>query len=102
MYEQPVLAVQNETRFAEVRSAIAQAFAPEHISRFLKRIDGRKLRAREFERVLRAGLLGPAAIAAYAQLEDADRGQVRELYLHAVEQVAPELRAKFLKAYAYY
>jgi hypothetical protein len=27
---------------------------------------------------------------------------VREKYLRLVEQVAPELRAKFLKVYAYY
>jgi hypothetical protein len=51
---------------------------------------------------LASGLLGAEASAAYAALGDSDRGHVREQYLSMVEQVAPELRAKFLKVYAYY
>ena len=54
------------------------------------------------EAILASGLLGPEAPSAYARLGDSDRGHVREEYLSLVEQVAPELRAKHLKVYAYY
>jgi hypothetical protein len=52
--------------------------------------------------VLAKGLLGQEAIAAYGRLGNLDRGQIREQYLELVEKVAPELRAKHLKVYAYY
>ena len=52
--------------------------------------------------MLDKGLLGQEAIAAYERLGNLDRGQIRELYLASVEHVAPELRAKYLKVYAYY
>ena len=52
--------------------------------------------------VLSKGLLGQEALAAYGNLGNLDRGQIRELYLASVEHVAPELRAKYLKIYAYY
>jgi hypothetical protein len=68
----------------------------------LKRVEQAKLRVRSFEQVLEQGLLGDGTKGSYAQLGDSDRGQIRELYLHSVEQVAPELRGKYLKVYAYY
>jgi hypothetical protein len=102
MYEQPILPVKDPATFGEVKAAIEDAFAPAHAPAFLKRIDGARLRARDFEEVLDEGLLGVTAANAYRNLQDGDRGQIRELYLRAVEQVAPELRAKFLKVYAYY
>jgi hypothetical protein len=46
--------------------------------------------------------LGRETPGAYAKLGDSDRGHVREEYLSMVERVAPELRAKYLKVYAYY
>ena len=60
------------------------------------------MRARDFEACWRKGLLGKEAIAAYGRLGELDRGQIREMYLASVEQVAPELRARYLKVYAYY
>ena len=102
MFEQPVLAVHSEAIFLDVKSAIEKAFAPANATKFLKQIASAGLRARSFEAVLNKNLLGSSAAAAYAQLDNSDQGQIRELYLHSVEQVAPELRAKFLKVYAYY
>jgi len=61
-----------------------------------------KLRVRDFEGLLERGLLGATAAEAYRFLGDSDRGQARELYLSLVEKVAPELRTRFLKVYAYY
>jgi hypothetical protein len=102
MFEQAVLPVQNEAVFLDVKSAIEKAFAPANAEKFLKQIGTAGLRARSFEAVLSRGLLGKDTAVAYGQLEAGDQGQIRELYLWSVEQVAPELRAKFLKVYAYY
>jgi hypothetical protein len=102
MFEQAVLAVQNEKTFAEVRSALDTAFAPQRVESFLNSVKKNKLRARQFEAILAAGLLGNDAPAKYSALGDSDRGQVREQYLRLVEKVDPAIRAKFLKVYAYY
>ena len=102
MFEQAVLAVQDEKTFAEVHKAPQAAFAPQRVESFLSSVRRIKLRARQFEAILAAGLLGPDAPAKYAALGDSDRGQVREQYLRMVEQVDPAIRVKFLKVYAYY
>jgi hypothetical protein len=102
MFEQPVLPIHDESGFAGVVRALELAFAAGNVERLLKGMARSGLRARSFEAVLANGLLGAATPGQYAALGDSDRGQVRERYLHMVEQVAPELRAKFLKVYAYY
>jgi hypothetical protein len=102
MFEKPVLEVEDGPSYDVVRSAIQAAFAPAAADRFLKRVEGQRLRVRDFESVLGKTLLGQEAIAAYGRLGNLDRGQIRELYLASVEHVAPELRAKYLKIYAYY
>ena len=102
MFDKPVLEVQDVASYDVVRSAIQSALAPASAGKFLKKLDGQRMRVRDFEAVLSKGLLGQDAIAAYGRLGDLDRGQIRELYLGGVEHVAPELRAKYLKAYAYY
>ena len=102
MFEKPVLEVQDTASYEVVRSAIQAALAQASAGKFLKKLDGQRMRVRDFETVLNKGLLGQDAIAAYGRLGDLDRGQIRELYLESVEHVAPELRKKYLKVYAYY
>jgi hypothetical protein len=102
MFEQAVLPVQDEKTFAEVERALEEAFAPANVAKFLRQLDKAKLRARQFEAILAHGHLGEKTPALYGSLGDADRGQIRERYLRLVEKVAPELRAKYLKVYAYY
>ncbi|HET8635605.1 MAG TPA: hypothetical protein VFL96_02025 [Acidobacteriaceae bacterium] len=102
MFEQAVLAVQDEKTFAEVRKALDAAFAPKQVEKFLNNVQKHKLRARQFEQVLAGGLLGAETQAKYGALGNSDRGQIREQYLRLVEKVDPALRAKFLKLYAYY
>ena len=102
MFEQAVLPIQDQATFAVVKQALDKAFAPTQVSAFLQRLGRAKLRARQFEAILASGLLGTEAPAKYAALGDSDRGHVREQYLSMVEKVAPELRAKHLKVYAYY
>jgi hypothetical protein len=102
MFEQAALPVQDEKVFAEVNDVLDAAFAARNVEVFLQRIKRSALRARDFEGVIGKGLLGKDLPAQYAALCNSDQGQVREKYLRLVEQVATELRAKFLKVYAYY
>jgi hypothetical protein len=102
MFEKPVLEVQDSASYDVVRTAIQSALSSNAAARFLKQLQAQRLRVRDFETVLAKGLLSQEAIAAYGRLGDLDRGQIRELYLESIEHVAPELRAKHLKAYAYY
>ena len=102
MFEQAVLAVQDEKTFKEVHDALERAFSRQSVESFLGNVKKNKLRARQFEAILASGLLGSETPAKYAALGDSDRGQIREQYLRMVERVDPAVRAKFLKVYAYY
>ena len=102
MFVQTVLPVEDEAHFAAVKASLEPLFASGNVAGFLKRVQRSKLRVRDFEGLLRRGLLGAATIEAYQALGDSDRGQARELYLSLVEKVTPELRGRFLKVYAYY
>ena len=102
MFEQATIPVENPAVFAEVKSAIEAAFAPAAVAGYLKHVEHAQLRAREFEKILYEGLLGAAAKAKYAELGNADQGQIRERYLQLVERVAPELRGKYRKVYVSY
>jgi hypothetical protein len=102
MFEQAAIPVRDENIFAEVRQAIDQALAPTGVASFFKRIEGARLRIRQFEAVLAHGFLGAPAQKSYAALGDSDRGQIREHYLRQIERVAPEVRQKYFRLYASY
>ena len=102
MYEQAVLSVVDPETFGTVKAAVESSFTAGRVGDFLKSVERAKFRIRDFESVLRKGLLGAATAGEYSRLGDADQGQVREFYLASLEKVAPELRQKFLKLYAYY
>jgi hypothetical protein len=102
MYQQPVLPISDPLTFNAVKSAIEASFSAGRVAEFLKSLERSKLRIRDFEEVLGKGNLGANAAAEYGRLGNADQGQIRELYLASLEHVAPELREKFFKLYAYY
>ena len=102
MFLQTVLPLNDEAHFAAVKASLEPLFASGNVAGYLKRVQRSKLRVRDFEGLLERGLLGAATAEAYRILGDSDRGQARELYLSLVEKVAPELRTRFLKVYAYY
>ena len=102
LHEQAVIPVADPEAFGAVRAAIETAFSPARVKDFLKSVEHAGLRIRDFELVLRKGLLGAPATSEYSRLGNGDQGQIREFYLASLEKVAPELRAKFLKLYAYY
>ena len=101
-YEQPVLPVADTRRFGAVKASIDASFSAGNVTTFLKSLDRLKLRIRDFETVLNAGLLGPATASEYNQLGNSDQGQIREFYLASLEKVSPELRQRFFRLYSYY
>ena len=101
-FDQPVLTVEDPQSFSAVRTAIEAAFSSTRVADFLKSLARKSARIRNFEDVLAKGLLTDKARTDYAQLGNADQGQIREFYLASLERVTPELRNKFFKLYAYY
>jgi hypothetical protein len=101
-YQKPELPVADPQAFTVVRQAIESAFAAAGVKDFLKSVARAGLRIRDFEAVLRKGILGAPTAGEYNRLGNGDQGQIRELYLASLEKVAPDLRQKFFKLYAYY
>ena len=102
LYERPAVSVDDEVTFREVKAAVDSCFSEAGVRDFLRTLDKAGLRVRDFEGVLAAGKLGSAIAAQYAKLSPGDQGQIRELYLALLEQVALPLRDRFFKLYAYY
>ena len=88
--------------FTAVQSAVDQSFSAAKVESFLKSLKSAGLRIRDFEKVLKAGKLGPSTQAQYGKLDNSDQGQIREHYLASLEKVDLDLRDKYFKLYAYY
>ena len=101
-FEQAAIAVQDEQGFAQLHARIDAAFDAGDVEVFLSRLGKLKLRIRNFEGTLQAGLLGKDAKELYRALPVSDQALTRERYLRLVEAVSPELRQRYLKVYAYY
>jgi hypothetical protein len=100
--EQGVIPVTDPENYGAVRAAIEAAFSAAKVKDFLKSMARAGLRIRDFEHVLRKGILGAPTASEYSRLGTGDQGLIREFYLASLEKVAPELRTKFFKLYAYY
>ena len=107
-FEQAAIKVQKAQEFARLQGAIEQAFLPERVERFLKQLDRKGIRVRNFDAVLAQRVLegfGEAGLDArqlYQALPLSDQAQMRELYLSKLESVDIALRHKFKKLYQYY
>jgi hypothetical protein len=108
-FEQATIKVEKEKEFAELKGAVSRAFAPESVEKYLKRVASAGLRIRDFDSVLAKGVLehvgalaGQTAKDLYAALTLTDQAQMKEFYLSKIEEVGPELRAKYQKLYQYY
>ena len=102
MFEQAAIAVRDEQGYAQLHALIDVAFDARDVEVFLNRVGKAKLRIRDYEGVLKRGLLGKEAVGLYEALPVSDQGLTRERYLRLVEAVALDLREKYLKIYAYY
>jgi hypothetical protein len=102
MFEQAAIAVRDEEGYARLHALIDAAFDARDVEIFLNRVRKASLRVRDYEGILKRGLLGKEAPELYAALPVSDQGLTRERFLRLVEKVPLELRQRYYKAYAYY
>ena len=102
MFEQAAIAVRDEQGYAQLHALIDAAFDARDVEVFLNRVTKSKLRIRDYEGVIKRGLLGKEAVKLYEALPVSDQGLTRERYLRLVEAVPLELREKYFRIYAYY
>ncbi len=102
MFEQAAIAIRDEQGYKQLHALIDAAFDARDVEVFLNRVRRSGIRIRDYEALLKRGLLGKEAIALYAALPVSDQGLTRERYLRLVEAVPEELRQRYYKAYAYY
>jgi len=101
-FEQAAIAIQDQQGYAELHARIDAAFDARDVEVFLSRVGKSRLRIRDFEGVLKRGLMGKDASGIYDALPVSDQALTRERYLQKVEAVPLELRQRYLKVYAYY
>jgi hypothetical protein len=110
-FEQATIKVEKPQQFAALQAAVEEAFLPENAERFLKQLEHKGIRIRDFDGVLSARALEAVAGKAkadvsawqlYQALSLTDQAQMRELYLSKLEGVDTGLRHKFKKLYQYY
>jgi hypothetical protein len=105
-FEQAAIKVEKAQEYARLQAAVEQAFLPDKVERFLKQMDRKGIRIRDFDGVLAQRVLdGETAQNSqqlYQVLTVSDQAQMREFYLSKLEAVEPSLRHKFRKLYQYY
>ena len=109
VFEQATIKVQKEAEFAQLQAAVERVFLPENAERFLKQLDRKGIRVRDFDGVLAARALEGAggskadlnASQLYQALPVSDQAQTREFYLSKLEGIDAALRHKFKKLYQY-
>ena len=112
MFEQAGIEVQKKTEFEELKAAIVRAFSSQNTEKFLKRVEREGIRIRDFDSLLAKRVFermdstlagsGHSAKSLYESLALTDQAQMKEFYLFKLEEVGPELRAKYHKLYQYY
>jgi hypothetical protein len=108
-FEQATIKIEKTQEFAELRAAIDRAFQAAKVEKFLKLLDRKGIRIRDFDAVLVAKALedvaggsGLKAVQLYQSLTLSDQAQMREFYLSQLESVDQSLRHRFKKLYQYY
>jgi hypothetical protein len=106
-FEQATIKVEKAQEFAELQAAVEQAFVTANVERFLKQMDRKSVRVRDFDGVLAKVLESVVsakvdAAKLYQALTLSDQAQMREFYLSKLETVEQSLRHKFKKLYQYY
>jgi hypothetical protein len=109
-FEQATIKIEKPQEFAVLQAAVEQAFRPDNAERFLKQLDRKGIRVRDFDRVLAKrvleGVTGAKselkALELYQALPLSDQAQTREFYLSKLEAVDVALRHRFKRLYQYY
>ncbi len=112
LFEQAGIKIQKEQDYTTLKSAVERLLASAQLDKFLKKLDSKGIRIREWEKVLDKGVIegldenlkksGKKAKQLYESLPVTDQGQMREFYLTRIEEVDPATRQKFHKLYSYY
>ncbi len=112
VFEKAEIPVQKAEEYGKLHGALERLFAPAEVEKLLKRLQKDGIRVRDWETVLKRRVLealdpglkqaGQSADQLYGALAVSDQGLIREEYLTRLEAVAPELRHKYNKIYAYY
>jgi hypothetical protein len=107
-FEQATIKVEKAQEFAELQAAVEHVFQSANAERFLKQMDRKAVRVRDFDGVLAKKVLESVVSAKvdaeklYQALTLSDQAQMREFYLSKLETVEQSLRHKFKKLYQYY
>ena len=105
-FEQAAIKVERTQEYSRLQAAIEQAFAPGKVGQFLKQMDRKGIRIRDFEGVIAERVLDGETAQNSPQLYQAltlsDQALLREFYLSKIEEVDTALRHKFKKLYQYY
>ena len=105
-FEQAAIKVEKAQEYSRLQAAIEQAFAPAKVEQFLKQMDQKGIRIRDFEGVIAKRVLDADKAQNSQQLHESltvsDRALLREFYLSKIEEVDTALRRKFRKLYQYY
>ena len=108
-FEQAAIKIEKAEEFGQLQRAVEEAFSPDKVKGFLKRLYRGKIRIRDFDAVMICKTLeattGRADFSArrlYGSLSLSDQAQMREFYLSKLEGVDTALRHKFKKLYQYY
>jgi hypothetical protein len=111
-FEQVTIKIEKEATFGELKASIERVLAQDSVEKFLKRLDSRGIRIRDFDVVLSKQALdavdsalrkaGKTAKGLYGELSVSDQAQMREFYLSQLEKVDVALRHKFKKVFQYY
>ena len=111
-FEQAAIKIEKEAPFGELKATIERVLAAGKVEKFLKRLDSRRIRIRDFGAALNKQALdavdtelkkaGKTAKGLYDELTVSDQAQMREFYLSKLETVNVELRHKFKKVFQYY
>jgi len=105
-FEQAAIKVEKTEEFSRLQAAIDQAFAPAKVEQFLKQLDRKGIRIRNFDGVIAQRVLetdkAQNSQQLYQSLTLSDQALMREFYLSKIEEVDAALRHKFKKLYQYY
>jgi uncharacterized protein with von Willebrand factor type A (vWA) domain len=112
-FEQATIKIEKQQEYGKLQNLIEQVFAAEKAERFLKQLDRKDVRIRDFDGMLAARALEEVAGGSkagsdlsawqlYQALPLSDQAQMREFYLSKLETVDTALRHKFKKLYQYY
>ncbi len=111
-FTQAGIRIEKEQEFAELKGAVERVFGASNLQAFLKRLESKGVRIRDFDGVLAKSCLeavdatlkksGKTAKGLYSELTTSDQAQLREFYLEKLEQVDQNTRHKFSRLYQYY